>query len=638
MKWDIYMLGKLGDNIFVNSVEALQFNVKLISEQPYDFSENNKIFTGYTTLIEKDGFIDDRGRIGEERILNVNKFFENKLLIFKPISKKDIYRDKENYIIDDVITVKKPEIFGEEFTYKAVPVYSKEVLNIGFEEFKRKILSNEWLKSIEGISKHVDDTPTIIFFDDGEIMRAVVGFNNHEYKHGMVKYSFDEICFIEQSKKWYDYFIQSPELNEIIFVETNMYSEIEKIAELISQDNSINQEKLVESIDEDDSMDKEKQINEKDFIDNFIEITKRMNLVYKNEDLINFHTAMKSSNLVILSGMSGTGKSKIVQAYGKALGICNENLNFISVRPSWADDSDLLGYVDTMHNIYKPGDSRFIDTVIAASKNKDKIYIVCLDEMNLARVEHYFSQFLSVLELDEDSRILNLYNSELERNLYNADKYPSKITIGENLFFVGTVNLDESTYHFSDKVLDRANVITLSQCNFEELCNLNEYEDDGLSYDEISFLRYKELINNNNKIDLTKRELEMLSKIHNEINFLNKNIGIGFRIIKQIDKYVKNVPESMLVGNIGTKNIKLVHLDRKEAIDIQLVQRVLTKIRGTQEQWKAFIGEYDIETKEIVNSGMMEILEQYSDVSNFIKSKKYICDKARELSIYGYTL
>ncbi|WP_024615386.1 AAA family ATPase [Clostridium sp. Ade.TY] len=625
MKWDTYMLGKLGDNIFVNKVESLQFDVRLISEEPYDFPEN-KVFTGYSSHIEKDGFIDDKSiLIKEEREFQIDCFFEDRLLIFKPIKKRDNYKEKDNYSIDDVIIVKKPKIFSEEFTYKAVPVYRKESLNIGFEEFREKLLTNKWLKSIEGISKDIEDVPSMIFFDDGKTIRAIVGFDNHEYKYGMVKYSFNELYFVEEDKSWDDYFIQSPELDEIIFVETNMYYKIEKLAEFISNNNQQLEKNFSKLKNEDNNMNKEMKINEDDFIDKFIKITKNMNLAYKSKDLINFHIAMKSSNLVILAGMSGTGKSKIVQAYGKALGINEDNLNFIPVRPSWADDSDLLGYVDTMHNIYKPSDSRFIDTIISASKNKDDIYIVCLDEMNLARIEHYFSQFLSVLELDEDKRILNLYNSELEKNLYNADKYPSNILIGDNLFFVGTVNLDESTYHFSDKVLDRANVITLDQCDFKELYNLEKYMGQEIYCEKISFLEYKNMIKHKRNIYLLEREIDMLSEIHKSMNFLNKNIGIGFRIVKQIDKYIKNIPDNSI-------------LTRKDAIDIQLVQRVLTKIRGTQEQWNEFIGTYDIEKKELIDSSIMEILNRYSDISEFNNSKKYINDKARELSIYGYTL
>ncbi|EOS7805331.1 ATP-binding protein, partial [Enterococcus hirae] len=134
--------------------------------------------------------------------------------------------------------------------------------------------------------------------------------------------------------------------------------------------------------------------NELKFINRFKEVARTdFKLFYDEKDLYNFHTAMKIGSLVILSGLSGTGKSKLVKAYAKALQLSKEQLNFISVRPFWQDDSDLLGYADTINSIYRAGDSGLIDTLIEAENNKDKLYLVCFDEMNLAKVEHYFSQF-----------------------------------------------------------------------------------------------------------------------------------------------------------------------------------------------------------------------------------------------------
>ena len=135
---------------------------------------------------------------------------------------------------------------------------------------------------------------------------------------------------------------------------------------------------------------------------------------------------------------------------------------FIPVRPSWNDDADLIGFYDAIHKIYRPAETGLVDLLIEASleDNKDKLYLICFDEMNLARVEHYFSQFLSILELSED-RYLTLYSEKLAPEVYNRHEYSPRVPIGNNVFFVGTVNIDESSFQFSDKVLDRANVIRL---------------------------------------------------------------------------------------------------------------------------------------------------------------------------------
>ena len=215
---------------------------------------------------------------------------------------------------------------------------------------------------------------------------------------------------------------------------------------------------------------KKQQKCEWNFIKHFEQTANESGLYYTVKDLINFHTAVKSSPLVILSGLSGTGKSQLVWCYAKALGLEKESLKMIPVRPNWSDDSDLIGFVDSMHSVYRPDDAGFVNTLIEASKaeNQDKLYLICFDEMNLARVEHYFSQFLSILEMPEQNRFLKLYAKEYETRLYNVDKYPSSVKIGNNLRFIGTVNMDESTFHFSDKVLDRANVIQLDLVPYTE--------------------------------------------------------------------------------------------------------------------------------------------------------------------------
>ncbi|SMQ81252.1 AAA domain (dynein-related subfamily) [Bacillus sp. OV166] len=220
------------------------------------------------------------------------------------------------------------------------------------------------------------------------------------------------------------------------------------------------------------------ELTEEILMKEFDRVTHELGLIYDKKDLYNFHTAMKSSNLVILAGMSGTGKSKLVQAYGKALGLFdNHKMTFIPVRPAWTDDADLIGYADTLQMVYRPGDSGLVNALMSAKENSKKLHIICFDEMNLARVEHYFSQFLSVLENEPGpQRVLQLYNGDLKDNLKNSTQYPPVIPIGDNVIFVGTVNLDDSTYHFSDKVLDRANVITLNVLNFGNLRKVSKEE------------------------------------------------------------------------------------------------------------------------------------------------------------------
>ena len=329
--------------------------------------------------------------------------------------------------------------------------------------------------------------------------------------------------------------------------------------------------------------------------------------------------------MVILSGLSGTGKSAIVDIYARALGINNttnpdENrLLFIPVRPSWNDDSDLLGYVDLVHMVYRASDSGFVDFLVRAQKeeNKDKIFMVCFDEMNLARVEHYFSQFLSLLERPTNQRELQLYDKQYSGRLYNSAEYPYRIKIGDNVKFIGTVNIDESTYHFSDKVLDRANIIQLDVLNYSNSWEKKKY---GSSVNvNWSMNDYNSLTVIGSDEDMT-RVHQLLWDIHMMLHSVNSKYGIGPRIVKNIDLYLWNLPKS----NIGG-------FSKDTGIDLQIAQRVLTKVRGPENQLGEILDERN-------NNNIYHIFDKYNDLSEFKLCREIVIQKQRELESYGYCI
>lgn len=180
-------------------------------------------------------------------------------------------------------------------------------------------------------------------------------------------------------------------------------------------------------------------------------------------ELANFYLAMTVSPMVILSGISGTGKSLLPRKFAKLTG---SGFNPIPVQPQWADNSDLFGYVPTL------SPTKYIDGALTKSLREataapSKLIIALLDEMNLAPVEHYFSDFLSVAE----TRVRSggrVSTDELPIELPEAvvgaaDPYADLrgATLPPNLRVVGTANMDESTHTFSPKVLDRAFTIEL---------------------------------------------------------------------------------------------------------------------------------------------------------------------------------
>lgn len=328
---------------------------------------------------------------------------------------------------------------------------------------------------------------------------------------------------------------------------------------------------------------------------------KEMHLVYSDEDLINFYVSAHSSNLIVLAGMSGTGKSRLIKVYAKALGLDKyDGIKFISVSPAWTDDSDLLGYVDYKGNKYREAATELVTFLKRAAENRDKQYVICFDEMNLARVEHYFSSFLSILEDPETERQLVVYNRSLAGVLDNSNEFPATISLGDNVLFAGTVNIDESTFNFSDKVLDRANVIKLGMRPFTELKDVLE------------------------ECCLSDRELQCLTDLHNMIRERNPKLGIGYRIIKQINSYINKIPEG-------------VAFSRGNAFDRLIVQRIITKLRGSEEQLNMLIGKIDGNDK-LVESDIMALLGKYKDVSEFTNVKLELKNKAKELMLYGYSV
>lgn len=658
--WNVDLIGTLADKDYVldsidkqaeyiNSQNVIQFFVKIISQTPDSFP-NIKLVTCYGTDLEKWGFEDNYNAHQFDRLKALEDFLKDSLIIFKP-ERKILYDHSEVIIGRQLRLIAKSESFDDRVKLIPIPIFSTKEHNLSYSEFFDKLTSRKYVGRIDDISSETEDTPEYILWKSEEDEFTVIGeFEKHHYAHGgfsfLIKNGLKTAPFEDE---WLD---ECYEENNILYVTYEVYTYLSGLISAqdplmnLGRENSEGEKAVREiaaSFEEFTSsteergkpiaFQKEMGMTEKMLMKHFIQYTRDQGLLYDYKDLYNFHTAMKSSNLVILAGMSGTGKSKLVQAYGKALGLYDQ-LTFIPVRPSWTDDADLIGYADTLHMVYRPGDSGLINTLLNAKENKGKLYVICFDEMNLARVEHYFSQFLSVLEMESGPRkVLRLYNDDLESRLYNSAQYPPIIPIGDNVIFVGTVNLDESTYHFSDKVLDRSNVISLNVLPFSDLSLLME-ENNNLSEErknqfknetEISFGSYESFKNTKREFELAQAELELLWDIHLELQKVNKNLGAGPRIVRQIDYYIKNLPENE-------------YLSRKQALDLQIVQRIFTKVRGPEEQFKKLIGCYDSQNNRVTGSSLLRILEKYEDVSDFEETRKVLIHKARELKTNGYCI
>ena len=210
----------------------------------------------------------------------------------------------------------------------------------------------------------------------------------------------------------------------------------------------------------------------------------RLNNVYRP-----YITAIKSKPFLLLAGISGTGKSRIVRELARACWVEGseeykaqkpKNFEMVQVKPNWHDSSELIGYVSRVSGspVFVAGD--FLKFVAKAWETPDVPYFLCLDEMNLAPVEQYFAEYLSVVEsrkcqengtITTDPIIKNSkdeWYKSLVKELSDDKDLQSQfiddgITIPQNLIVVGTVNMDETTFSFSRKVLDRAMTIEMNE-------------------------------------------------------------------------------------------------------------------------------------------------------------------------------
>ena len=558
------------------------------------------------------------------RVEEIENDLKDKYISFHPRRySQDVYgKDNKFQAYDPKIIEDVKDVDNKKFI--PVPYFDLDEMRMNIDEFEKNIIDGKHLKIVPEMP-YEDPSMFIVKKQKNNLQESdiFVYLNVESMKYEtyttIIKFYNNKIIRKELPVNVYENIILDPwRGSNIVFVE----AEIERELNNELKTTTTNDDMEINPIEENEKnqitvFEKEKILLQ--LLDNN---SKKMGLLYAKNDLINFHIAVKSSGLVILSGMSGTGKSKLITIYAKTLGL-NDRFRMIPVSPAWTDDSDLLGYLDYKNMIYRPADTDLVNFLLKAQDDPEKLYMVCFDEMNLARVEHYFSQFISVLENSDDERYIQLYNSNLENRVYNSNIYPSKILVRKNVIFVGTVNVDESTFHFSDKVLDRANVIKLNMCSFNELAEVkkNIISED---IDEIDFNTNDFFETNNTFFTMTDDELSFLDELNYCLKENNPRMGIGYRVISQINQYLSAIPQ-----DIG--------YDRQEAFDNLIVQRILTKLRGADDQIIKLIGNLNEENK-LDNSLLYDLFEKYLNISDFKHCKDALYQKAKELKLYGYTI
>ncbi len=286
---------------------------------------------------------------------------------------------------------------------------------------------------------------------------------------------------------------------------------------------------------------------------------------FTDETIYNYHICLKTRPFVILAGLSGTGKSKLSELYARALGYDTQNNCYLrlAVRPSWNDDRYLLGYLNTITDKYVSVPA--LDFVRQASVKKDNIYFLCLDEMNLAHVEYYFSQFLSAMEeTDEADRRIPLISPSDRQRLSEETGAQSVmepyLQLPPNLLFTGTINVDETTQQLSDKVIDRANTIEFFEVELDKIPA--DQPMPGAIQPVTAQVWGSYIIK---KPDTSYRPLIIeIGKLLNKAG-----MGLGYRILNDIELYLAN--------SAGL-------LQPVDAFDLQVKQRILPRVRGSDTQ------------------------------------------------------
>lgn len=297
--------------------------------------------------------------------------------------------------------------------------------------------------------------------------------------------------------------------------------------------------------------------NLKELCSHFNNYLESKGMYYAPETIRGFVAGMACSHFIILEGLSGTGKTSLPKYFAKFFG---SNVCFTSVQASWRDRSDILGYYNDFSEKFK--ETPFLRNLYEASYTKDKINLMVLDEMNLSRVEYYFADFLSVLELSPENQAIELMPISTTGKLPKALCNGCSVKIPQNTWFIGTANRDDSTFTITDKVYDRAMVIDFVNRNQPTVSNFDTtpvYLGEG----KLETL-FSEAIKSS-EFNSSSEDYKKFTQL-SEFMLDTFNINFGNRILNQIMKYV---PVFMECGGSGVK-----------ALDMIFARKILRKLEG----------------------------------------------------------
>lgn len=510
----------------------------------------------------------------------------------------------------------------EKFFKEEINVYSLIAFLYKYESFEEipshvdllLKFSNDYHLSRENINEWFDTTPLHLEFDEEvltpSVYKALLGISNSTI-------SFD---------KPYSVAARAGELSRAPFLQT-LYAGMDSIKCLLI---------LRENIDEYYSSTKHSQECGKS--------CSEINQTYRP-----YITAIKSKPFLLLAGISGTGKSRIVRELARACWDVDspeyknhkpKNFEMIQVKPNWHDSSELIGYVSRLGDepTFIAGD--FLKFVVRAWENESTPYFLCLDEMNLAPVEQYFAEYLSVVESRKRNETGKVVTDpilkpefEKERNGEHAEFVPKAwykklidellvdcsdgqkdvlkqqfidkgITIPQNLIIVGTVNMDETTFSFSRKVLDRAMTIEMNEVDL--------YGGLTSRHEQIGKLNFEDLVGDKVEgVDVYQENQEVCNQAILYLQEINAVLeGTPFKIAYR----TRNEFLLYVVNNLPyRKNSQGLEMTQNEvvarALDEITSMKILSRIEGDEEKVKA---ELLASLKEVVSKMLPENMRDSS--------------------------
>ena len=321
-----------------------------------------------------------------------------------------------------------------------------------------------------------------------------------------------------------------------------------------------------------------------ELIDNFRCFAATQLHLYYNEPLLRaFFGGLACSKLIILQGISGTGKTSLAYAWGKFV---KHNSCIASVQPSWRDKTELLGYFNEFTK--KFNESNVLEELYV-SRFDDDVHTIILDEMNIARVEYYFAEMLSILEVpNRNEWVIELVTTTWPDDPQLVEN--GKLRLPGNLWYIGTINNDDSTFMVTDKVYDRAMPIDINEKIDPFTCREQEAMDINSSYLEQLFKDAKE------KYAVSEKGVNIINKLDDYV-IHHFRIAFGNRIMKQLKDFV---PVYVACGG-----------DEVSGIDYFLAKKVLRKF----EQLNLILIRDEIDgfikylNKEFGNGNMKECIE-----------------------------